>query len=152
MAYEFKPSPYSSHSLLLRSLPEAGDGRRVLDLGCGDGYLGAILARRGYEVIGVDRAGGSVPPGVTLIEADLDAGLPPLPGQFDFVLCADILEHLRDPLALLRQLPGLLAPSGVLVASLPNSGNIYFRLNILAGRFPRHECGLFDRTHLHFFT
>jgi hypothetical protein len=39
-----------------------------------------------------------------------------------------------------------------LLASLPNSGNLYFRLTVLSGRFPRHERGLFDRTHLHFFT
>jgi hypothetical protein len=38
------------------------------------------------------------------------------------------------------------------VASLPNSGNLYFRLTVLAGRFPKHDRGLFDRTHLHFFT
>ena len=38
-----------------------------------------------------------------------------------------------------------------LVASLPNSGNIYFRLTILAGRFPQDDKGLFDRTHLHFY-
>jgi hypothetical protein len=36
------------------------------------------------------------------------------------------------------------------VASLPNSGNLYFRLNVLAGRFPQQDRGLFDRTHLHF--
>jgi hypothetical protein len=38
------------------------------------------------------------------------------------------------------------------VGSLPNSGNIYFRLNVAAGRFPQHDKGLFDRTHVRFFT
>src|SRR5207249_3657575 len=38
-----------------------------------------------------------------------------------------------------------------LVASLPNSGNLYFRLMILSGRFPQDDKGLFDRTHLHFY-
>ncbi len=151
--YTFKASPYSSHSILLAALPERGDRRRVLDLGCADGYLGGALAARGYEVTGVERPGGSsaaFPATVRLVEADLDGGLPPLDGVFDYILCADILEHLKDPLAMLRQVRAQLAPGGRLVASLPNSGNLYFRLTILAGRFPRHDRGLFDRTHLHF--
>jgi hypothetical protein len=44
-----------------------------------------------------------------------------------------------------------MAPGGKLVASLPNSGNLYFRLNVLLGRFPEDDKGLFDRTHLHFY-
>lgn len=151
--YSLKQSPYSSHSLLVGSFPTQGAGRRVLDVGCADGYLAAILAARGYRVTGVERPGGAgeaFPREVKLIEADLDAGLPALDGSFDYVLCADVLEHLRNPRRLLEQIREGLAPGGVLVASLPNSGNLYFRLNVLAGRFPRHDRGLFDRTHLHF--
>lgn len=151
--YALKPSPYSSHSLLVAALPEAGQGRRVLDLGCADGYLAAALAARGYRVTGVERPGGvaaDFPREVELIEADLDQGLPPVDGAFDYVLCADILEHLKDPRRLLAGARGALASGGRLVASLPNSGNIYFRLNVLAGRFPQQDRGLFDRTHLHF--
>ena len=68
------------------------------------------------------------------------------------MLCADILEHLREPESLLRQIRGVLAPGGRIVASLPNSGNLYFRLVVLSGRFPLHDRGLFDRTHVQFFT
>ena len=87
-----------------------------------------------------------------LVEADLDFGMPRLSGPFAFILCADILEHLRDPQKLLLEACPLLAPEGCLLASLPNSGNLYFRLNVLLGRFPAHDRGLFDRTHLHFYT
>ncbi len=152
--YEFKPVPYSSHTLLLETLPREGRGRRVLDLGCAHGYLGEILAARGYCVIGVEKpglAGDRFPETVELVEADLDAGVPPL-GLFDFILCADILEHLHDPPALLRDLRKMLTPGGRLVASLPNSGHAYFRLTVLTGNFPKHDRGLFDRTHLHFYT
>lgn len=151
--YQFKPGPYSSHSLLLGSLPEEGGGRRVLDVGCADGYLSAILARRGYRVTGIERhAPEEFPRDVEFIAADLDGGLPPLAGEFDFILCADILEHLREPGTLLAELRRLLAPQGKLVASLPNSGHAWFRWNVLLGRFPAEDRGLFDRTHLHFFT
>ena len=129
---------------------------RVLDVGCGDGYLGKLLARRGYLVTGVERDGGTSPAfphaSVRLIVADLEQGLPPLPHACDYVLCADILEHLRQPGRLLAQIrEHALAPGGTLVASLPNSGNIWFRLNILLGRFPQDDKGLFDRTHIRFY-
>src|SRR5262249_5417654 len=90
--------------------------------------------------------------GYQLLEADLEKGLPPLDGHFDAIVCADILEHLRDPGSLLRQLRSVLKPGGRLIASLPNSGHLYFRLMVVAGRFPKHDKGLFDRTHVHFFT
>lgn len=126
----------------------------MLDVGCGNGYLGAILAERGYEVVGIERPGGwtSMPANVRLIEADLDHGLPAVSEKFDYIICADILEHVRHPEELLRQLAALLTTDGVIVASLPNSGNIYFRLVVLSGRFPKEDKGLFDRTHIHFHT
>jgi SAM-dependent methyltransferase len=153
--YTFKVSPYSSHSLLLRAFPAEGKGRTVLDVGCGNGYLAALLAERGYVVTGIERSGGwsaPFPDSVRLIEADLEEGLPSIETTFDYVLCADILEHLRRPEAMLRRLKDVTRPGGILISSLPNSGNIYFRLNILAGRFPQHDKGLFDRTHIRFYT
>jgi SAM-dependent methyltransferase len=157
--YQLKPSPHSSHSLLLASLPAEGAGRRVLDVGCAGGYLSEILAVRGYRVTGVDSPGArhaGFPESVELVEADLDQGLPPglslTPGGFDFIICADVLEHLRQPAGMLRDLRGLLATGGRLAASLPNSGHAYFRWNVMLGRFPAHGRGLFDRTHLHYYT
>src|SRR5580693_3489630 len=102
--YQLKDSPYSSHSLLLASLPSHGGGRRVLDVGCAGGYLGAILSDRGYRVTGIDSPGtprAAFPGSIELVEADLDLGLPALKGRFDFAICADVLEHLRRPALLL---------------------------------------------------
>jgi len=155
LVYEIKLTPFSSHVLLIASLPAQGEGKRVLDVGCGNGYLGKIFTERGFEVTGIEQRGGTnerFPPTVKLVEANLENGLPELDGKFDYIICADVLEHLRDPLSLLKQIQGRLAPGGVLVASLPNSGNLYFRLVVLSGRFPQHKKGLFDRTHLRFYT
>ncbi|HZU29389.1 MAG TPA: class I SAM-dependent methyltransferase [Bryobacteraceae bacterium] len=152
--YVFKAEPNSSHSILLNLLPENGSGRRVLDLGCAGGYLSRLLAERGYSVTAVDVPGSpppALPSSVSYLEADLDQGLPRVEDHFDFVICADLLEHLRNPDRLLRDIREQMKPGGMLVGSLPNSGNIYFRLNVLFGRFPMDDRGLFDRTHVHFY-
>ena len=150
--YQLKPGPYSSHGLVLAQFPERGDGRHVLDVGCAEGYLSEILASRGYAVTGIDRPGTPHPACVEFVGANLDRGLPPLAGPFDFILCADVIEHVREPLELLRALRNLMAPGASLIGSLPNSGHAWFRWNVLLGRFPQDERGLFDRTHLHFYS
>jgi SAM-dependent methyltransferase len=152
--YSYKASPYSSHALLVNALLPEGGGKRVLDVGCASGYLAGILADRGYRVVGIERAGGygdRFPRSVELVEADLERGLPPLTGKFSYVICGDILEHLRDPGRLLGQIASLLESDGRIIASLPNSGNLYFRLVVLSGRFPQEDKGLFDRTHVRFY-
>ena len=150
--YTFKASRYSSHTLLLARFPARGEGRRVLDLGCAAGYLSEILAERGYSVTCIDWPGTPHPPTVEFSGADLDNGIGPVGGRFQYIICADLIEHLRDPLRLLKECRELLAPGGTLVASLPNSAHWYFRWNVLMGRFPQHERGLFDSTHLHFYN
>lgn len=153
--YELKPQAHSSHSILLQCLPETGNGRRLLDVGCADGYLSRLFSERGFSVTAIDAhipQRPAFPDGIRFLEADLDCGLPPVDGNFDFVVCADVLEHLRHPDVLLRHIRCNMSGGGKLMASLPNSGNIYFRVNVLLGRFPAHDRGLFDRTHLHFYT
>jgi len=149
--YHFKGEQYSSHWLLLRRFAEPGRGRRVLDVGCSEGFFGDILAQRGYSVTGVDWPGTPHPDSIEFHGVDLDNGITEIGGGFDFIVCADVLEHLRDPLRILRECRERLAPGGVLIASLPNSGHWYFRTNVVLGRFPRDPKGLFDRTHLQFY-
>jgi SAM-dependent methyltransferase len=146
-----KGGRYSSHALLLRHFASPGDRRRVLDVGCAEGQFADLLSRRGYRATGIDWPGTAHPDTIEFYGADLDGGLGTVGGGFDFIVCADVLEHLRDPLRILIECRERLAPGGVVVASLPNSGHWYFRANIALGRFPQHNKGLFDRTHLRFF-
>ena len=71
---------------------------------------------------------------------------------FDVVLAADVIEHLRDPLACLRELRARLRPGGRLVLSVPNVGYMGVIASLIAGEFEYRATGLLDHTHLRFFT
>ena len=78
--------------------------------------------------------------------------LPFEPGSFDVVLCGDVVEHLRDPIATLARLRPLLRPGGRVVLSTPNIANWAIRLSLLGGRWRYTDRGILDRTHTHLFT
>ena len=71
--------------------------------------------------------------------------------KFDVVLCADVMEHLRDPRPLLSLLPSFLNEQGFVLMSLPNASHLTVVASLLAGRFPYQSKGLLDNTHLRFF-
>jgi methionine biosynthesis protein MetW len=132
--------------------------RRVLDLGCAAGALGAGLTRRGAEVVGIelDPHYASVAAGrlARVVNADVEQALARDDlGRFDCVVAADVLEHLVDPWAALRRAAALLEPGGTVVISLPNVRffETFWQLGV-RGRWPRREQGIFDSTHLRWFT
>ena len=157
------PSPPSQYFDFAR--PEVAalvpaEARRVLDVGCGGGALGALLKQRdGVEVWGIEadpeaaeRARARLD---RVIAADLDAieALPPGTGSFDCIICADVLEHLMDPERTLDALLRSLAPGGTLVASIPNIRHQEIVLDLLVhGRWRYQPSGILDATHLRFFT
>ena len=137
-----------------------GHDRTVLDVGCAHGYLAEALGRQGCRVVGIERdpedAARARQHCEEVVVADLDA-----PGwadalgarRFDVIVFADVLEHLRDPAAVVRRARDLLEPErGVIVASIPNVAHVSVRLELLLGSFQREGLGILDATHLHFFT
>jgi 2-polyprenyl-3-methyl-5-hydroxy-6-metoxy-1,4-benzoquinol methylase len=137
------------------------EARRVLDVGCGGGALGATLKaeRPGCEVVGLEgfpeaaaRARGRLDD-VLCLDLDSLEALPPDAGKFDALVFGDVLEHLRDPLRLLRTLLPALADDGVLVLSIPNVKHwtVLYPL-LVKDRWTYEDAGLLDRTHVHFFT
>lgn len=146
---------YSSHSLILSLLPQAGNGR-VLDVGAAHGYLAAVLRDRGFRVTGIEGDSNLAREAAKHCEqvfvANLDGPLPALDGEFDIILYGDVLEHLKNPLDVLVKINQKLRPGGMVIISLPNIANIYVRLQLLMGRFDYQDRGILDRTHLHFYT
>jgi len=137
------------------------DARRVLDVGCGGGALGATLKaeRAGCEVVGLEgfpeaaaRARARLDD-VLCLDLDSLEALPPEAGKFDAMVFGDVLEHLRDPVRLVRTLLPSLSEGGVLVLSIPNVKHwtVLYPL-LVKDRWTYEDAGLLDRTHVHFFT
>lgn len=160
--HDFKYTRYddsvgSTHNLVVELVPE---GSLVLEFGCATGYMSEVLVqRRGCRVVGVELDAEAAAEAkahcdrVVVGDAEtLDLGEHLGDEQFDAVLFADVLEHLRDPAAMLRRVRPFIAEGGAVVASIPNIAHISARLALLGGEFRYRDLGLLDDTHLRFFT
>lgn len=87
------------------------------------------------------------------IQCNLDEGLPvDLLDGIDIVVCADVLEHVRNPQQILEQLRPKMNHGGVVIASIPNFGHWYPRTRTALGLFDYDRRGILDDTHVRFFT
>lgn len=148
-----------SDSTHTRVVHLVGRDRRVLELGPATGYMSRLLRDRGCAVVGIEidpemaeQAGPFCERMIVgdLDTLDLDAELGS--DRFDVIVAADVLEHLKNPLAALRRLREFLSPEGFFVISLPNVAHGSVRLALLGGHFRYQKLGLLDETHLRFFT
>lgn len=148
--YTLKKSALSSHAQLMNLV--GPPPRNVLDVGCGQGELAHTLRMRGHHVVGLDAR----PPLFELddfIQKDLSQGLELAADRtFDVVILADVLEHMPEPVQLLKQAMMHLAPGGSLLVSLPNTVHWSVRLQVVRGNFEYTNKGILDRGHLRLFT
>ena len=148
-------------NVLLYEMTEAGS--RVLDVGCACGDLSALLAERknclcvgleadkeGVEVCRKRRVFDEV------LQIDLNnfaaADYLRFRQSFDVIVCGDVLEHLRQPAAVLSELKLLLKPGGYFLVSLPNAAHASIKAGLLLNDWSYTELGILDKTHLRFFT
>jgi glycosyltransferase involved in cell wall biosynthesis len=154
--YVYKTAdPYSSHAQILRWV-EAERPAEVLEVGTATGYLSAEMMRRGASVTGIERDGGMAEIARAhcreMHVGDIEKMDLSDFGRYDAIILGDVLEHLRDPRALLEKIIHHLKPDGKILISLPNVANIWVRLNLLLGKFNYTRVGILDETHLRFFT
>ena len=122
--YRFKPFHYSSHYWICQFISERRQTLRILDVGTAAGYLGRALKEQGHFVVGVERdhqlVGAAQGIYDEIYNVDVEAYEFPFKETFDVILFADILEHTRDPMAILRRALPALKKDGEVIVSVPN--------------------------------
>jgi SAM-dependent methyltransferase len=99
-----------------------GPQTRALDLGCGHGVFGAELVKKGCQVTFADYENGLFPElsGAPFRRVDIDRDDLAALGEYDLVICSNVLEHLAKPDQFIHSAAKLLAPQGKLYLSWTN--------------------------------
>ena len=152
--YRLRRDPKSSHQQIARLLKELRP-QQVLDVGAAQGILGQLLADSGITIDAIepntDWAEAAKPYYRRVMNSTVEAADLP-DNTYDCIVCADVLEHLPDPLSTLERLRQAAKPDATFIISLPNVAHLAVRTMLLFGRFPKMERGILDKTHLQFFT
>ncbi len=146
-----------------------GDEQRALEFGCGRGAFARAARQRCPQLshyVGIDihpQAVHEAAPAMSAAlcrdvdrisdwDADPELAAAAPTGTFDAVIFGDVLEHLVDPERCLKQARRLLGPRGRVLACIPNVQHWSVFVQLVRGSWPRLDSGLFDRTHLRWFT
>lgn len=149
----------NSHTQTFEKIQEFADGRtlRVLEVGCSSGYFGGALVTQGHEVWGVEPYEEAAKKASEILHRVHigfieDFFINNQDERFDAIVFGDVLEHLTDPVGVLRQSQKFLTNGGIVIASIPNIAHFSIRAMMLEGRWEYSDLGILDRTHLKFFT
>jgi SAM-dependent methyltransferase len=105
---------------------------RVLDLGCGKGEYSLKLKQMGYQVVAADAyADFKYKDEIEFRQCDANQKLPFEDNSFNYVLLAEIIEHLKNPYEFMSDITRILKPSGALILSTPNILNMKSRMRFL---------------------
>lgn len=151
--YTLKMGYASSHTL---SLNLVKPGARILDIGCGQGAVSAMMIERGAaSVCGLDRFPPKIAPdGCRFYSWDGEAAeMPVSPKDYDQIFLLDIIEHLSAPEEFLDYLRGHVGiDGGEVIITTGNIGFVSIRIGLLLGQFNYGKVGILDRTHTRLFT
>lgn len=117
------------------SLPN--DAIHILDIGCGSGRISKQLQDLGYRVNGLDFSEEAVKKavarGIEAKQANLDDGISFPDATFHVVWAGDIVEHVFDPIGLLRESGRVLKPGGAMLITIPSDVGLISRVKMLFG-------------------
>jgi len=151
----FNSDSYSMHTQIVKFVDYK---KKVLDVGCAEGNLAEVLASNESEVIGIEidqiAAKKAQKFCKKVIMGDIESIelLTSYYDYFDYILFADVLEHLKNPLIVLQRFKKYLNKDGYILVSLPNISNWRMRLKILFGNFEYEDRGILDNGHIRFFN
>lgn len=137
-----------------------GEYCRVLDIGCGAGDNAALVHARASDcnIFGITQSASEASLARTYMDDcwvfDIEAEFPECltSKKFDVLIFSHVLEHLRNPDAVLAHFSELLRPGGQALVAVPNVLFYRPRLKFLRGSFEYTASGVMDDTHLHFYT
>lgn len=138
----YKNSIEKEEEIMFSLLPRLKNGK-LLDVGCGEGSISIELEKRGFEVYGIDFSSIAVKKAkekdINAIECDVDEkGIPFEDNLFDVVWAGDIIEHVFDPIFLLKEIYRVSKKKGKILMTIPNDINLVVRLLVfLKGRSPQ---------------
>ena len=155
----FNPSYIGVREDILDLIPD--QVKKILDVGCSNGSLGKKIKEnhQGSIVWGIELDSAMAKEAESQIDRVFIGNAEQLilsnefTEKFDCIIFADLLEHLYNPWEVLNQSKSLLEDGGVIIASLPNIKYHKTFTNLLfKGSWKYEERGIFDKTHLRFFT
>jgi glycosyltransferase involved in cell wall biosynthesis/SAM-dependent methyltransferase len=141
---------------LIPLVPE--DANCILEVGCAEGMTGNELKKRpNVFVAGIEnnKAAAEIARNVLddVIVGDIeDMDIPYRPSVFDCIIFADVLEHLVNPLDVLKTMSKFLKDDGTVIISIPNVQFYGVVHQLIEGNWTYQKEGILDETHLRFFT
>jgi 2-polyprenyl-3-methyl-5-hydroxy-6-metoxy-1,4-benzoquinol methylase len=152
--YRSHSDPKSSHQQISQLVRKLGQSP-VLDVGAAQGMLGKSLQGTGIILDAVEANpewAELAKPFYRNVHASYIQDAPLPEKTYKVVVCADVLEHTPDPVAVIGQLRRAASDDATFIVSVPNIAHLGVRLMLLLGQFPKMERGPLDRTHLQFLT
>ena len=158
MKYDFVIDELDMESSFGKILSQVAPGSKVLECGCATGYMTRYMKEKlncDVYIIEIDQAAFEIAKAYAKdgICTDLtqEKWCEKFEGMiFDTILLCDVLEHVIDPVALLRKAASFLKEDGTMLISLPNVGHNDILMRLYEGHWDYQERGLLDNTHIRF--
>ncbi|RPI79250.1 MAG: class I SAM-dependent methyltransferase [Desulfobacteraceae bacterium] len=132
---------------------------KILDVGCAQGVLLQKLKESGKAslTIGIELSSEAAEKARTRVDRVLCGDIETMDlsvhqGSCDYIIYADLIEHLRDPWAMVAKHKTLLKKSGRMIFCVPNVRNFFVITQLIRGFWNYTNRGILDNTHLRFFT
>jgi 2-polyprenyl-3-methyl-5-hydroxy-6-metoxy-1,4-benzoquinol methylase len=161
-SYPYQPEINQvAFDLVSEVIKEKKGVRNILDVGCGYGLLSKELKKTypQLDLYGIEHAKEASHSSQKILKL-LQSNIEDIvlikhqlkKQKFDIIMFSDVLEHLYDPVGIIKSYQSLLAKDGTIVLTVPNIANIFSRIALLFGYFNYNETGVMDKTHIRFFN
>ena len=158
--YASKPKSYfaGARADFIERLPRDATAS-ILEIGCGSGETGALALAQGCcgRYVGVELFESAAAQAREVLTDVITGNVETLafdwqPASFDAIILSEVLEHLVEPGRVLKDLSRFVRPGGIVLASSPNISHWRVIRELINGRFNLADRGVFDRTHMRWFT